>query len=276
MLNWANYYQKQEHLFVQWAQYAWQLYLASPGDFPVLPVQSLQSMIRFNYDPQGVAQSICQRLFRVESISRTLLEDDRDTAEADDFPLLHSWEKFPEMPVNKVYWSHFSGGQLDLARLIRGEPCFRRQSYSYQEANTLIISAQFLLDRALDTLKQSINKLTRVPFLDELTDPPFKTVLRDYIGYADDNRQLIRLIGDKHSAELYTPVICQDLEKFRVLIVGNFTDQLTIFESPAGQNFNLVGSGIFSEGITLNCPQSLEKIKGLINEHDAKVLSTGE
>ena len=274
MLNWANCYQKQEHFFVQWAQYAWQLYLASPGDFPVLPVQSLQSMIRFNYDPQGVAQSICQRLFRAESISRTLLEDDRDTAEADDFPLLYSWEKFPQIPVNKVYWSHFSGGRLDLARLIRGEPCFRRQSYFYQEANTLILSAQFLLDRALDTLKQSINKLTGVPFLDELADPPLETVLRDYIGYADDNRQLIRLIGDKHSAELYTPVICQDLEKFRVLIVGNFTDQITIFESPAGQNFNLVGSGIFSEGITLNCPKSLEKIKDLINECDACVLSS--
>ena len=274
MLNWAKNIQKPKHLFARWAQYAWQLYLASPGDFPVLPVQSLQSIIRFNYDQQGMAQRICQRLFRVESISRTLLEDDCDTLGADDSPLLYTWEKLPMVPVTEVYWSHSSTGRLDLARLIRGEPCFPKQSYFYQETDTLILSAQFLLDRALNTLKQSTNKLTGMRFLDELTDPPVNTVLCDYIGHADDNRQLIRLISDKRSAELYTPVICQELEKLRVLIVGNFSDQLTIFESPAGQNFNLVGSGIFSEGIALDCPQSLEKIKGLINEHDASVLST--
>ena len=274
MLNWASFYQKPaEHLFAQWAQCAWQLCLTSPGDFPVLPVQSLQSIIRFNYDHQGAAQRICQRLFQVESISRTLLEDDCDTLEADDFPLLYKWEKLPLVPVTEVCWSHSSGGRPDLARLIRGEPCFPRQSYFYQEAKTLILSAQFLLDRALDTLKQSTNKLTGVPFFDELTDPPFSTVSPDYIGHAEDTRQLIRLIGDKDSAELYTPVICQALEKFRVLIVGNFSDQLTIFESPAGQNFNLIGSGFFSAGITLDCRQSLEKIKGLINEHDATVVS---
>ena len=275
MLNWAKDYQKPaEHLFARWSQCAWQLYLTSPGDFPVLPVQSLQSIIRFNYDHQGMAQIICQRLFRVESISRTLLEDDRDTLEADDFPLLYNWEKLPLVPVTEVSWSHSSGGRPDLARLICGEPCFPKQSYFYQEANTLILSAQFLLKRAMDTLRQSTNKLTGVPFLDELTDPAINTVLCDYIGHADDNRQLIRLISDKRTAELYTPVICQELEKFRVLIVGNFSDQLTIFESPAGQNFNLVGSGIFSAGIALDCPQSLEKIKGLINEHDAGVLGT--
>ena len=274
MLNWASFYQKSaEHLFAQWAQCAWQLCLTSPGDFPVLPVQSLQSIIRFNYDHQGAAQRICQRLFQVESISRTLLEDDCDTLEADDFPLLYKWEKLPLVPVTEVCWSHSSGGRPDLARLIRGEPCFPRQSYFYQEAKTLILSAQFLLDRALDTLKQSTNKLTGVPFFDELTDPPFSTVSPDYIGHAEDTRQLIRLIGDKDSAELYTPVICQALEKFRVLIVGNFSNQLTIFESPAGQNFNLIGSGFFSAGITLDCRQSLEKIKGLINEHDATVVS---
>lgn len=273
MLNWAKGYQKPaQHLFAQWAQFAWQLYLTSPGDFPVLPVKSLQSIIRFNYDHQGKAQRICQRLFQVESISRILLEDDCDTLEADDFPLLHKWEKLPLVPVTEVCWSHSFGGRPDLARLIRGEPCFPRQSYFYQEANTLILSAQFLLDRALDTLKQSTNKLTGVPFLDELTDPPFSTVSPDYIGHAEDTRQLIRLIGDKDSVELYTPVICQALEKPRVLIVGNFSDQLTIFESPAGQNFNLIGSGFFSAGITLDCRQSLEKIKGLINEHDAAVV----
>ena len=59
-----------------------------------------------------------------------------------------------------------------------------------------------------------------------------------------------------------------------MLIVGNVSDQLTIFESPAGQNFNLIGSGLLSAGITLDCRESLEKIKCLINEHDASIVSS--
>ena len=275
MLNWAKNYRKSaKHLFAQWAQFAWQLYLKSPGDFPVLPVQSLQAIIRFDYDHQGMAQRICQRLFRVESINRTLLKDVRGTLEADDFPLLYKWEKLPLVPVTGRYWSHASKGRPDLARLIRGEPCYPEKSIYYQKTNTLILSAQFLLERALDTLKQTTNKLTGGRFIDELTDPPINSVSPDYIGHAEDNRQLLRLISDKRSAGLYTPVICKELEKFRVLIVGNFSDQLTIFESPAGQNFNLIGSGFFSAGITLDCRQSLAKIKGLINEHDATVVSS--
>ena len=275
MLNWAVKYQNpKKHLFAQWSEFAWQLYLHSPSDFPVLPVQSLQAVVRFNFDHDGTAQRICQHLFRVESINRTHLEDVSDGLEASSFSLLYESEEFPLVPVTEVYWSHSSQGRPDLARLIRGEPCFPEKSTFYQEADTLIFSAQFLLKGALDTLRRSTNKLTGVPFLDKLTGPPSNRAVYDYIGHAEDNRQLLRLISDKCSAEIYTPVICEELARFRVLIVGNFSDQLTIFESPAGQNFNLIGSGIFSEGFTLDCRQSLEKIKRLINEDDATILDS--
>ncbi|WP_257263984.1 hypothetical protein, partial [Endozoicomonas sp. ONNA2] len=132
-----------------------------------------------------------------------------------------------------------------------------------------------LIDRAWDTLRQSTNKLTGAAFLEELPEPPTRRYLGDHIDDAENNRQLIRLIGDKRSAEIYTPVICEDLKRFRVLIVGNFRENWgTIFESPAGQNFNLIGSGIFSPGIALDCRDSLDTIKRLINEHDANILSS--
>ena len=276
MLNWAFGYQSpKEHLFCQWAEFAWQLYQRSPGDFPVLPVQSLQAMIRFNFDHDGMAQRMVQRLFRIDSIDRTYLEKVSDSSGAGNFSLLYPWETLPQVPVAEVCWSHSAQGRPDITRLIRGEPCFPMKSNFYQETNTLIFSAQFLIDRALDALKQSINKLTGAPFIDEL---PGRSTARptneDFINHAENNWQLIRLISDKCSAEIYSPVICQELERFRVLIVGNFSNQLTIFESPAGQNFNLIGSGLLSAGITLDCRESLEKIKRLINEHDASIVSS--
>lgn len=276
MLNRAYQYQApKEHLFCQWAEFAWQLYQRSPDDFPVLPVQSLQAMIRFNFDHNGMAQRIGQHLFRIESIDRTYLENVSDSPGAGNFSLLYDWETLPQVPVAEVSWSHCSQGRPDIARLIRGEPCFPKKSNFYQETNTLIFSAQFLINRALDALKQATNKLTGAPFINELPDTPTaRRISEDSINYAENNRQLIRLISDKRSAEIYSPVICKDLERFRVLIVGNFCNQLTIFESPAGQNFNLIGSGLFSEGITLDCRESLEKIKRLINEHDASIVNS--
>ena len=276
MLNWAFKYQApKEHLFCQWAEFAWQLYQRSPDDFPVLPVQSLQAIIRFNFDHNGMAQQIGQHLFRIESIGRTYLENVSDSPGAGNFSLLYDSETLPQVPVAEVYWSHCSQGRPDIARLIRGEPCFPKKSNFYQETNTLIFSAQFLINRALDTLKQATNKLTGAPFINELPDTPTaRRINEDFINHAENNRQLIRLISDKRSAEIYSPVICKDLERFRVLIVGNFCNQLTIFESPAGQNFNLIGSGLFSQGITLDCRESLEKIKRLINEHDASIVNS--
>ena len=273
MLNRAVRYQSlKEHLFCEWAEFAWQLYLHSPNDFPILPIQSLEVVTRFNFDQTGVAQRTCQRLFRVQSINRVRLKNVCDTLEAGDFPLLYESEKLPPVPVTEMYWTHSSQGRPDIARLIRGEPCFSKSSTFYRETDTLILSAQFLIDRALSTLRQTTSKLTGARFLEELTDG-YK-YLNDFTGHAELNRQLIRLISDKRSAAIYTPVICKELARFRVLIVGNFSDQLTIFESPAGQNFNLTGSGIFSEGISLDSPQSLEKIKRLINEHDATIVSS--
>ena len=273
MLNRAVRYQSlKEHLFCKWVEFAWQLYLHSPDDFPILPIQSLEVVTRFNFDHTGVAQRTCQRLFRVQSINRARLKNVRDTLEAGNFPLLYESEKLPSVPVTEMYWTPSSQGRPDIARLIRGEPCFRKSSTFYRETDTLILSAQFLIGRALNTLRQATSKLTGARFLEELTDG-YK-YLNDPAGHAELNRQLIRLINDKCSAAIYTPVICKELTRFRVLIVGNFSDQLTIFESPAGQNFNLTGSGIFSEGISLDCPQSLEKIKHLINEHDATIVSS--
>ncbi|MGI2030172.1 transglutaminase domain-containing protein [Endozoicomonas acroporae] len=272
MLIWSkNYQSPKQHDFCRWSEFAWQLYLQSPNDFPVLPVQSLQAVTRFNLDHDGTAQRLDQRLFRVESINRTWLKNVRDSLEADNFSLLYDSETLPQMAVTDVYWSHSSRGRLDLARLIRGEPCFPEKSTCYLETNTLMLSSQFLIDRALDALKLATNRQTGTLFRDELPYQP-GTFLIDYIDHAEQNRQLIRLISDQRSAEIYTPVICKDLEKFRVLIVGNFCNQVTIFESPAGQNFNLIGSGIFSPGIALDCQESLRKIKRLINEPDATTL----
>ncbi|MGI2030378.1 hypothetical protein, partial [Endozoicomonas acroporae] len=274
MLIWSTEHQSPEgHLFCEWSEFAWQLYLQSPNDFPVLPVQSLQTIIRFNFDHNGMAQQISQRLFRVESIDKVYLKNVRDSPEADHFSLLYSWEQLPQVAATEVFWSHASRGRPDLARLIRGEPCFPQKSTYYQETNTLILSARFLIDRALYTLLQSTNKLTGAAFLEELPEPPTMSIFGDHINDAENNRQLILLIGDKRSAEIYTPVICEDLKRFRVLIVGNFRDRVTIFESPAGQNFNLIGSGIFSPGIALDCRESLGTIKRLLNEHDATILS---
>ncbi|WBA81030.1 transglutaminase domain-containing protein [Endozoicomonas sp. GU-1] len=272
MLIWSkNYQSPKQHDFCRWSEFAWQLYLQSPNDFPVLPVQSMQAVTRFNLDHDGTAQRLDQRLFRVESIDRTWLKNVRDSPEADNFSLLYDSETLPQMAVTDVYWSHSSRGRPDLARLIRGEPCFPEKSTSYLETNTLMLSSQFLIDRAMDALKLATNRQTGALFRDELPYQP-DTFLIDYIDHAEQNRQLIRLISDQRSAEIYTPVICKDLEKFRVLIVGNFCDQVTIFESPAGQNFNLIGSGIFSPGIALDCQESLRKIKRLINEPDATTL----
>ncbi|MBO9484602.1 AAA family ATPase, partial [Salinisphaera sp. G21_0] len=274
MLIWSIDYQSpKKHLFCQWSEFAWQLYLQSPNDFPVLPVQSLQTIIRFNFDHHGMAQRISQRLFRVEYIDKIYLKNVRDSPEVGNFSLLHPWEQLPQVEATEVCWSHASRGKPDISRLIRGEPCFPEKSTYFQETNTLILSARFLIDKALDTLRQSTNKLTGAAFLEELPEPQTKKILEDHIDDAENNRQLIRLIGDKRSADIYTPVICEDLKRFRVLIVGNFRDRVTIFESPAGQNFNLIGSGIFSPGIALDCRESLETIKRLINEHDATILS---
>nr|WP_286198477.1 AAA family ATPase [Salinisphaera sp. G21_0] len=261
------------HLFCEWSEFAWQLYLQSPNDFPVLPVQSLQTIIRFNFDHNGMAQQIYQRLFRLESIDKVYLKNAHDSPEADYFSLLYSCEKLPQVAATEVFWSHASRGKPDIARLIRGEPCFPQKSTYYQETNTLILSARFLIDRALYTLLQSTNKLTGAALLEEFPEPPRMGISGDHINDAENNRQLIRLIGDKRSAEIYTPVICNDLKRFRVLIVGNFRDRVTIFESSAGQNFDLIGSGIFSPGIALDCRESLGTIKRLLNEHDATILA---
>ncbi|MGO0305520.1 AAA family ATPase [Endozoicomonas acroporae] len=275
MLIWSTRYQSpKEHLFCQWSEFAWQLYLQSPNDFPVLPVQSLQTIIRFNFDHNGMAQRISQRLFRVESIGKIYLKNVCNSLGVRSFSLLPPWEQLPQVAATEVYWSHASRGKPDIARLIRGEPCFPEKSTSYQETNTLIVAARFLIDRAWETLRQSTNKLTGTAFLEELPEPQTKKLLEDHIDDAEINRQLIRLIDDKRSAAIYTPVICNDLKRFRVLIVGNFGEHRgIIFESPAGQNFNLIGSGIFSPGIALDCRESLGTIKRLLNEHDATILS---
>ncbi|WBA88596.1 AAA family ATPase [Endozoicomonas sp. GU-1] len=275
MLIWSIDYQSpKKHLFCQWSEFAWQLYLQSPNDFPVLPVQSLQTIIRFNFDHNGMAQRISQRLFRVESINKIYLKNVCNSLGVRNFSLLPPWEQLPQVAATEVYWSHASRGKPDIARLIRGEPCFPEKSTSYQETNTLILAAQFLIDRAWETLRQSTNKLTGAAFLEELPEPQTNKILEDHIDDAEINRQLNRLIGDQRSAEIYTPVICNDLQRFRVLIVGNFRENRgVIFESPAGQNFNLIGSGIFSPGIALDCRESLGTIKRLLNEHDATILS---
>ncbi|WBA81029.1 AAA family ATPase [Endozoicomonas sp. GU-1] len=260
-------------LFCEWSEFAWQLYLQSPNDFPVLPVQSLQSIIRFNFDHNGMAQQISQRLFRLESIDKVYLKNVHDSPEAHHFSLLYSREKLPQVAATEVFWSHASRGKPDIARLIRGEPCFPQKSTYYQETNTLILSARFLINKALLTLLRSTNKLTGATFHEEFPGPPSMGISGDHINDAENNRQLIRLISDKRSAEIYTPVICNDLKRLRVLIVGNFRDRVTIFESSAGQNFDLIGSGIFSPGIALDCRESLGTIKRLLNEHDATILS---
>ncbi|WBA81027.1 AAA family ATPase [Endozoicomonas sp. GU-1] len=274
MLIWSNHYKSPlNHPFCEWSEFAWQLYLQSPNDFPVLPVQSLQTIIRFNFDHNGMAQRISQRLFQVESIDKVFLKNVRDSPDIGNFPLLCSLEQLPKVAATEVYWSHASRGKPDIARLIRGQPCFQEKSTYYQETNTLIVAAQYLIDRAWDTLRQSTNKLTGAAFIEELPKPQIMTSLNDHTDDEENNRQLIRLIGDKRSADIYTPVICEDLKRFRVLIVGNFRDRVTIFESAAGQNFNLIGSGIFTPGIALDCKDSLGTIKRLINEHDATILS---
>ncbi|WP_257296167.1 transglutaminase-like domain-containing protein, partial [Endozoicomonas sp. YOMI1] len=113
MLIWSKDYQSpKEHFFCQWSEFAWQLYLQSPNDFPVLSVQSLQAITRFNFDHNGKAERICQRLFRVESINRAQLEAVSDT-KADSFSLLFDWETLPQVPVTEVYWSHSSRGKPD-------------------------------------------------------------------------------------------------------------------------------------------------------------------
>ncbi|USE36945.1 AAA family ATPase [Endozoicomonas sp. SCSIO W0465] len=273
MLNWSIKHQSpKDHLFCQWSEFAWQLYRQKPDDFPVLPIQSLQAVTRFNFDHNGMALRICQRIFRLESINRTCLEAVSNHPEEENFSLLYDWEKLPEVPVTEVYWCHSSRGKPDIARLIRGEPCFPEKKTFYQQTPTLMFSAQFLIGRALETLKQTPNKLTRAPFVTELELEPKIKFAEDYINHAELNWQLIRLISDKRSAEIYAPVVCKELSRFRVLIVGNFDGQITLFESPAGQNFNLIGSEIFSQGIAMDCRESLEKIKGLINEHDATIL----
>ncbi|WP_422449855.1 transglutaminase domain-containing protein [Endozoicomonas sp. ALB091] len=262
----------ERRLFCEWSEFAWQLYLQSPNDFPVLPVQSLQTIIRLNFDHNGIAQRIYQRLFRLESIDKVYLKNVHDSPEADHFSLLYSWEKLPQVAATEVFWSHASRGKPDIARLIRGEPCFPQKSTYYQETNTLILSARFLIDRALYTLLRSTNKLTGAAFIEEFPEPPSMGNLGDHINDAENNRQLIRLISDQRSAEIYTPVICKDLKRFRVLIVGNFRERVTIFESSAGQSFDLIGSGIFSPGLTLDCRESLGTVKRLLNEHDATIL----
>lgn len=275
MLNWSfKLHAPQEHHFCQWSEFAWKFYQQSPNDFPVLPVRSLRSIMRFNFDHTGLAQQFYERMFRVESINRAFLDDFGDSPESADFSFLADPGKFELslVPVTDICWSGSSQGRPDIARLIRGEPCFKTTSINYQEPKTLILSAQRLLDKAMKALEQSINKLTGAPFVDELPEGSEKSVLDDFNGRAQRNHELIRLISDKSSAEIYTPVICKDLKRFRVLIVGNFYDRITIFESPAGKNFNLIGSGIFSQGFVPDERESLEKIKRLINEHDAIVL----
>ena len=261
-----------ENLFCQWSEHAWQLYLKSPKDFPVLPIQSLQAVIRFNFDHDGTAQQISQRLFRVESIDRTHLKAASASLGAGNFSLLGGRKQLPKVTVTDVYWSHSSRGRPDFARLIRGEPCFPEKSTYFQEANTLIFSSQFLITQAVYALSEAINLQTGALFAAKLPWQWDRTYSFNYNNCAKKNRQLIRLINDQRSAAIYTPVVCQELTRFRVLIVGNFSGQLTIFESPAGENFNLIGSGIFSPGISLDCRESLETIKSLINEHDATIL----
>ena len=278
MLNWSFKYQSaQEHHFCQWLEFAWKLYQQSPNDFPVLPVRSLMTVMRFNFDHTGLAQELCERMFRVESINRAVLDNVGDTQESADFSFLAAPGKFelPLVPVTDIYWSGSSQGRPDIARLIRGEPCFQTTSINYQEPKTLIFSAERLLDKAMKHLEHSVNKLTGAPFVDELPEGSEKSFMDDYNGRAQRNHELIRLISDKSSAEIYTPVMCKELKRFRVLIVGNFCDRITIFESPAGKNFNLIGSGIFSQGFVPDERESLEKIKRLINEHDATVLEHG-
>ena len=275
MLNWSfKFDSSQEHHFCQWSEFAWKFYQQSPNDFPILPVRSLRSIMRFNFDHTGLAQQLYERMFRVESINRAFLDDFGDSPESADFSFLADPGKFelPLVPVTDICWSGSSQGRPDIARLIRGEPCFQTTSINYQEPKTLILSAQRLLYKAMKALEQSINKLTGAPFVDELPEDSEKSVVDDFNGRAQRNHELIRLISDKSSAEIYTPVICKDLKRFRVLIVGNFCDRITIFESPAGKNFNLIGSGIFSQGFAPDERESLEKIKRLINEHDAIVL----